>query len=364
MREAAWLDDRRLVAIVSADARSQGDEDILAVYDGARIQELYFDEPGGLSDLRVSPTGRYFAARASGQRGVGGFYLVETGRGLVNNIGIIGYRAIAWSPDEQWVAVAASGGVFVFQPGTSGSPARTLGLVASDLAWRGEAPPPPLSRSDEVREWLSGIGVNGRLLVTQPGDPACRLRALQLPELVWAKDPAGVQHRCRFMQDEDSAPTFVTGGELFAASPGGRSEVLLSAADLGTIFERPSALEEVAWIDETRFWAVVRSEGSAIVALMTPDELVYSPSFATRSIDRLRVGSNGMVAASTDQGVVFFDTGGRRALTFPEGRAVAWAPGELIAAVATPTEVLFVAPVSREVLSLLLEVRDLEWVVP
>jgi hypothetical protein len=32
--------------------------------------------------------------------------------------------------------------------------------------------------------------------------------------------------------------------------------------------------------------------------------------------------------------------------------------------VATPTEVLFVAPVSREVVPLSLEVSDLEWVVP
>ena len=51
-------------------------------------------------------------------------------------------------------------------------------------------------------------------------------------------------------------------------------------------------------------------------------------------------------------------------MTFPNGRAVAWAPGQLVAAVATPTEILFVAPVSREVVSLPLAVRDVEWVVP
>ena len=63
-----------------------------------------------------------------------------------------------------------------------------------------------------------------------------------------------------------------------------------------------------------------------------------------------------MVAAQSDQGVVVFDSGGRRAMTFPNGNAVSWAPGELIAAIATPNEVLFVAPVSREVVSLPLPV--------
>ena len=97
---------------------------------------------------------------------------------------------------------------------------------------------------------------------------------------------------------------------------------------------------------------------------MTTDRLVSSPSFTTQTIDTLRVSASGMVAARTDQGIVFFDTGGRRALTFPNGRAVAWAPGELIAAVPTPSEILFVAPVSGEIVTLPLAVRDLEWVVP
>jgi hypothetical protein len=71
-----------------------------------------------------------------------------------------------------------------------------------------------------------------------------------------------------------------------------------------------------------------------------------------------------MVAALTDVGVVFFDAGGRRALTFHDGLAVTWSPDQLVAAVATPDAILFVAPLSREVVSLPLAVRDLEWVVP
>ena len=40
-----------------------------------------------------------------------------------------------------------------------------------------------------------------------------------------------------------------------------------------------------------------------------------SPSFTTGMIEGLRVSSTGIVAAETDRGVVFFDNGGRRALT-------------------------------------------------
>ena len=71
-----------------------------------------------------------------------------------------------------------------------------------------------------------------------------------------------------------------------------------------------------------------------------------------------------MVAATTERGVVFFDNGGRRAMSFPGATAVAWAPDSLVAAVAGPREILFVAPISREVVALPLPVEDLEWVVP
>ena len=95
----------------------------------------------------------------------------------------------------------------------------------------------------------------------------------------------------------------------------------------------------------------MRSGDSAIVALHDDRQAGLSPSFTTQTIDTLRVSASGMVATRTDQGIVFFDTGGRRALTFPGGEAVAWAPGELIAAVPTPSEILFVAPVSGEIVT-------------
>jgi hypothetical protein len=403
MREATWLDDRRLAAILSGDGED-GREDMLAIYAGKRLLESHFDRPGGFTDLRVSPTGRYIAAKDSSGRLV----LIQPGRGEVSSPGIVGYRAIAWSPDDQWAAAAGEGGLFIFRPGSLGPPEFELEVEANDLAWRGEPGAPALVEVDEeARDWLGGVGATGRLFVTQGEPSSCRLRALQLPDLVWAERPPGLPNPCRFTLEEDDevipenvvpqrgggqvavcqprAVDVFDGEDFVASHPGGCAPAwlpdgrltfirdgglfqgerrLLSARRLGELMGRPSSLEEVAWVDDARFWAVVRSGESAVVALLTTDRLLSSPSFTTQMIEGLRVSATGMVAARTDQGVVFFDSGGRRALTFPNGQAVTWAPGELIAAVATPNEILFAAPVSGEIVTVPLAVRDLEWVVP
>jgi len=414
VREAAWLDDRRLAAIFSAQGPQLGEitggtsSDMLAIYDGTELGPFTFDGAGGLSDLRVSPGGRYAAAKSTGGRDTpGGFVLLEAGRGERTTPRIDGYRTLAWSPDDQWMAIAADDGVFLFQPGAAWLPGPELDLDAHDLAWRGEPGPPALADADEAREWLDGLAT-GRLLVTLT-EQRCRLRALRLPDLVWDEEP-DVPAPCRFTLDADGAvlgdrvsapdggnltascegpdlhvfqdggfrtrlpnacgPAWMGDGTLTFIREGGLwrgiedARRLLSREQVTEILGHPSALQEVAWVDDERFWAVARSGAGSILALMTTDRLVFSPSFTSGTIEGLRVSSSGMVAARSDEGVVMFDSGGRRALTFPNGTAVAWQPGELIAAVATPTEVLFVAPVSREVVSLPLAVSDLEWVIP
>jgi hypothetical protein len=298
--------------------------------------------------------------------------------------------------------------VFVFPPGETES-VRRLPIVANDLDWRGEPGPPPAAAA-EARDWLGRVGATGRLFVTLADEPACELRALRLPDLVWEEQP-NAESPCRFTLGADERPlsadvtvspdgqtrgvcdqgrlrtfdesglmtehdgacgaawmgdgtlTFVRDGELWKGAVNPRR--LVSRERVGELLGRASALEEVAWVDDQRFWAVVRSGETAIVALLpTTDDPVFAPSFTAREIKGLQVSASGMVAARADRGVVFFDSGGRRALTFPTGRAVAWEPGELIAAVATPTEILFVAPISREVVSVPLAVSDLEWVIP
>jgi hypothetical protein len=241
-------------------------------------------------------------------------------------------------------------------------------------------------------------------------DSGCRLRALRLPDLQWEDEPDGEPAPCRFTLDAtdealaeaisvapggqlratcrdgglavfgsqgpaadipgacapawmpDGTLTFVRAGELWRGTREPRR--LISRAELRSMFGREAALEEVAWLDDQRIWAVVRVGSSDAIAAMTMSRLVYPPTFTAQRIAGLQVSSTGMVAARADRGIVFFDNGGRRALSLPGARAVTWAPDNLVAAVATAREILLVAPASREVVPLPLAVADLEWVVP
>lgn len=398
--EAAWLDDDRLAAILSARFRSGAEAIAVAVYDGAEVDTVVVVEEE-ISDLRVSPRGDFIAARSST-----GFLLVDESGTPVPAPQLRGYRTIAWSPDGLWAAIATASGVYVFRLGELHLRAR-LPIVANDLAWRGEAEPPVIAEAGEARDWLGGVRATGRLFVT---DNSCRLRALRLPDLQWEDEPDGEPAPCRFTLDAtdealaeaisvapggqlratcrdgglavfgsqgpaadipgacapawmpDGTLTFVRAGELWRGTREPRR--LISRAELRSMFGREAALEEVAWLDDQRIWAVVRVGSSDAIAAMTMSRLVYPPTFTAQRIAGLQVSSTGMVAARADRGIVFFDNGGRRALSLPGARAVTWAPDNLVAAVATAREILLVAPASREVVPLPLAVADLEWVVP
>jgi hypothetical protein len=398
VKHLAWLDQEHAVLAIHGVVPQGADLDFAAVSEDGRLPTTV-DTFAPITALWTSPQGGFWAIAADT------FQLFAPSGDNLPLPQLTDPHAVTWSPDDRQMAVATRASVFFFPPGETDS-VRRLPLVAGDLDWRGEVGPPPLVDVDEVRDWLGRVGGTGRLFVAVPG---CRLRALRLPDLVWEEEP-DVAAPCRFTLAPDDTPldeavsvsptdqlraicdagglrVFDTAG-LRAQLPGACGTAwmgdgtltflrngglwqgvedphqLVSREQVSEIFGRPSALEEIAWVDDERFWAVVRSGETAIVALIIPDGLAFSPSFTTRVIEGLRVSATGMVAARTDQGVVLFDSGGRRTMTFPNGRAVAWAPGELVAAVATPSEILFVAPVSREVVSLPLEVSDLEWVVP
>lgn len=402
VRETAWLDETRVALILEAAVGSSR-EDVLAVYEGRRLSTASHGYLGRLSDLRTSPQGGFLAARV----GDGGLVLLDARGGSTPAPPVNGYRAIAFAPDDRWAAVATNESVLVFRLGMLPLRVRRISIAASDLAWRGTAEPPPLAEVGEARDWLGGVRATGRLFVTEPG---CRLRALRLPDLVWEDEPDGEPAPCKFALDvtdqalaeaisvapggklratcrdgrlavfgsqgptadipdacapawmADGTLTFIRAGELWQGTVEPRR--LITRAELRDMFGRDAALEEVAWFDDERLWAVVRVGSSVAIAAMTESRLVYSPTFTAPRIEGLQVSPTGMVAARTDSGIVFFESGGRRALSFPGAKAVTWAPGNLVAAVAAPRQILLVAPVSREVVPIPLAVEDLEWVVP
>lgn len=398
--EHHWLDQDRLVALVTADVRDGPALDLVAVFDdGLPFASTEF--LGEVRDLWASPFGTYYAV----QTDTLGLY--DFNGNSLPLPQLEGSRAVAWSPDEGRMAVATDASVFVFVPGVADEVER-LALVANDLAWRGDTQLETIGGAQDARGYLESTKANGRLFVTLPG---CTLRALELPSLAWSQQTLPVSSPCGFNLDQNEQPltesqkpepggdrvascsadtvrvedpdgtsleipgacspawmpdgtlTMIRDGELFRLD-GQAPRLLISREELRERLGRPSALEEVAWASDRQLWAVVRSGETATIALLTEGQLAMSPSFTARAIEGLRVSASGMVAARTDVGVVFFDTGGRRALTFHDGLAVAWAPDQQVAAVATPGTVLFIAPLSGEIVSLNLAVSDLEWVVP
>ena len=257
-RETAWLDDGRLAAILSTQVGGAPSSDLLAVYEDDRLASFSAWEQEALSDLRVSPQGNYVAART----GAGGLVILDSSGAEIETPALTGYRAIAWSPDDRWAAVATDAGVLVFQPGAPGPPELELDLDANDLDWRGGLDQAPVARQSagEAAAWLAAAGMGGRVFVTQTSDAGCRLRAVEIPSLAWAETPAGRESPCRFAVDdggivvqesdvpqigggelgtcgdlEDCAfawapggrATYVAGGELFLGRPEGRSELLV-----------------------------------------------------------------------------------------------------------------------------------------
>ena len=125
--EAAWLDRRRYAALVEDEA---ADESIMAVFRGRRLVGAPPFAYGSLARLRASPYGTYAAAAIGG----GGLVVVD-GEGELRPDGLSGGRAIAWSPDETWTAIARPDAVYLFETGTRAVSLIRLPIRAADLAW-------------------------------------------------------------------------------------------------------------------------------------------------------------------------------------------------------------------------------------
>jgi hypothetical protein len=131
VEELLWLSDSRAAAIVSA--RSRDDRgDLLVVFDGRRLVTAPTASYKGLGALRLSPSGNFVAAQIADP---GGVVVVDRDGAPVRPLVRHG-SALAWSPDERWIAEATEDGVYVF-PADGGTPrVYVLPIVARDLVWR------------------------------------------------------------------------------------------------------------------------------------------------------------------------------------------------------------------------------------
>jgi hypothetical protein len=122
----AWMSNTRMAVITKPS------EWVLTIREGRlRTSTLGFGRP--LTDLQVSPRGSFVAIRAAGRIGL----LVLRPDGLVAGLPpFTDPRAITWSPDERWTAVATKNSVFIFRTNTGEARVRQLPIHGYDLAWR------------------------------------------------------------------------------------------------------------------------------------------------------------------------------------------------------------------------------------
>lgn len=141
VRRLAWLDESRVAAIVSR--RSNGAHDAaIVVVDG---RELVGSVPWLASRSArffVSPRGSFFAVATKGpshffllDRNARTGALADVARQWFGRTSLTGARAIAWSPDERWTALAKNEGVYVFTTHDRDPKLVRLPIEARDLAW-------------------------------------------------------------------------------------------------------------------------------------------------------------------------------------------------------------------------------------
>jgi hypothetical protein len=128
VREVAWL-RRGAFAVLVRDAVQN--LDVIAVFRRGRLVEAPPFAYGRLSALRASPYGSYVAARV----GESGLILLDS-RGRFEATGLRSGRAVTWSPDETWTAMATEDGVFVFETGERALQLIRIPVRAVDVAWR------------------------------------------------------------------------------------------------------------------------------------------------------------------------------------------------------------------------------------
>jgi hypothetical protein len=140
IKDIAWLTPSRLAAVLAFER-----EDMIAIYEGRELVELVPGIGGRFTGLSVSPGRHYVAAhvaRPSGfvfvDRNGRPFALMEVRRDSYGRPPFTGGRAVAWSPDDSWTAVARSTSVIFFRMGSESPHVVTVRVTAHDLAWSGD----------------------------------------------------------------------------------------------------------------------------------------------------------------------------------------------------------------------------------
>jgi hypothetical protein len=138
VRELAWLSGERLLAIVRTGSAASS-SDLLVVLDGKRLAAPPLLRRDELSLVRVSPSRRFAAVRSTSLARI---WLVRV-RGSSFSVrrfppwappAPTEIRAVAWSPDDRWMALASRRSVYLFRTGRPRDGYIGLPLAARDVS--------------------------------------------------------------------------------------------------------------------------------------------------------------------------------------------------------------------------------------
>jgi hypothetical protein len=356
IKELAWLDDERFAAIVQGSPNDSW-YDHLALFDRGRL----VGEPVGpyaeLDGLTASPSGSRVVS-ADMERG--GLVAID-GNGRQIQLALDEGHAIAWSPDEEWIAEATEGGIYVWRADDESPDPIHIPVVARKVAWT--APPDDDEAAlAEARDALRAAGVPEGTLTY--ADENCRSHELSLPDLGQAGSPLGYQGLCRYRAsvggvvetlgpprspdwrvearceggllrlvqrefgvDEphvvaeapgcgaawkpDGTVTFVQDGSVrrFVRCPGDGqgtplrcSAPVLTRGGLGRQLPGgPWTVRELHWLDDTRFAAIVRRRGLDYLAIVDRGRVVRRPAGGFRGLVGLKPSPRGRFVAAYER---------------------------------------------------------------
>jgi hypothetical protein len=131
LKDVEWLSDTRLVTVVG-DAGVSGNREHLSVIDDGQLIGAVISEFGEGLRIEASPRGNFFTA----WYGDSLVTIRDRNGDLVAFPTIPRVRAVTWSPDEGWTAVATEHSIYLFRSNDPGASVRRIAVAAGDLAWR------------------------------------------------------------------------------------------------------------------------------------------------------------------------------------------------------------------------------------
>jgi hypothetical protein len=139
VREVAWLSDEAFLAILRGERSDGQRRDLVALFRGTRLVEAAPLRRPHLSLLRVSPRRTYAAVQADP---TGVWLLSADGASLSvqrfppwSPPAPTDVKAITWSPDERFTAVASRTSVYIYRTARNSAGFIGLPIAARDLVW-------------------------------------------------------------------------------------------------------------------------------------------------------------------------------------------------------------------------------------